>query len=659
MCSIRIRALEAFDRLVGFLGLIREGPWWLFYRRAELHRLSPVETETSARFAWITSPGVPPRSSPALECPPTSRVSYQLTLPHALVSIRAASRFWQRLFSRRGQDRYDVWVRESKPSRFDLRAQRRWAAGQSRSFSLITPVADPASWEPAATARSVLDQTYSNWEWILVTPDARSAGLARLPRDGRVRVIQVPASLPVAAAWNTALREASGDYAILLDDRDCLCATALYEVARSLQDHGESDIVYSDEDQLKDGLRQAPRFKPAWSPELLLAHNYIGRLVAFRTATAGSAGGFRSTFPCCEEWDLWLRLARSGASIRRLARCLYHAAPGGRPQPAAQHTVALLEDHCNALACPAHVAASDDTCRISWMIRHAPIVSVIIPSRNASVILQKCVRGVLEQTDYRLREVVIVDNGSTEPDVLEFYRTVDHRSVRVVPFAAAFNFSAACNLGAANARGDLLLFLNNDIEIIEPGWLDELVRWAQLPHVGVVGPKLLYPDRRIQHAGVVFGLGLVGHIFSRAPERTSGVFGSTEWYRNYQAVTGACQMIRGDVFRQLGGFDERFRLTFSDVVLCMEAWKAGYRVVYTPYSRLIHHESLTRKTEDPLEDMTLLATYLRAEGFTSDPFFHPELDATSLVPLVRPPFAPTPEDVVRGYIDRVLATATG
>jgi GT2 family glycosyltransferase len=518
-------------------------------------------------------------------------------------------------------------------------------------------VTDPTSWEPAGTAHSVFTQTYPNWEWIVVTPEPRSAPAAHQPVDRRVRMIQVPPSSPAAAAWNIALREARGDYALVLGDGDRLSATALYDVAYALQNQGDADVVYSDEDHLAGSGRDAPRFKPDWSPELLLAHNYIGRLAAFRAATAISAGGFRSRFPFCEEWDLWLRLSRSGASIRRLARCLYHADPRRRRRPAAHHAVALLEEHCSALGYQARVTPSDDTYRVSWMIRDAPLVSVIIPNRNAPIVLEKCVRGVLEETDYPNREVVIVDNGSTEPAVLEFYGAVTSQgAVRVVPFDAAFNFSAACNLGAAHARGELLLFLNNDIEVIEPGWLEELVRWAQLPHIGVVGPKLLYPDRRIQHAGVVFGLGLVGHIFSRAPERTSGVFGSTEWYRNYQAVTGACQMMRNDVFRRLGGFDERFRLTFSDVVLCMEAWKAGYRVVYTPYSRLIHHESLTRRTEEPADDIVLLAKYLRAEGFASDPFCHPELDATSLVPLVRPPFTPTPEEVVRGYVDRVLAS---
>lgn len=286
------------------------------------------------------------------------------------------------------------------------------------------------------------------------------------------------------------------------------------------------------------------------------------------------------------------------------------------------------------------------------------MVSIVIPNRNAAAVISKCVNGLLHGTSYPRREVVIVDNGSTEPEVLELYRSLERQGRGVVvPFDRPFNYSAACNAGAAAARGDLLLFLNNDIEILHPDWLDELVRWSRLSDVGIVGAKLLYPDRTIQHAGVVFGLGLVGHIFSRAPDGTSGLFGSSESYRNYVAVTGACQMMRREVFERLGGYDERFRLSFSDVVLCMEAWKSGYRVVFTPHARLIHHESYTRKRQDSIEDLERLVRYLEASKFVEDPYFHPELNPQSLVPALRSPFGPTPGQAVHEYMDRVLSEA--
>ncbi len=260
-----------------------------------------------------------------------------------------------------------------------------------------------------------------------------------------------------------------------------------------------------------------------------------------------------------------LRLASKGGRVHRIARCLYHRDErAGLPDlEAAQRALA---DHIAHVDVHAKVVRSGDTFRVGWGIEERPKVSIIIPTRNAAGILNTCVTGLLELTNYPTKEIVLVDNGSTDPDALDLYRRLEKiDNVRIVPFARPFNFSAACNVGALGASGALLLFLNNDIEVIHADWLDELVRWAQRPEVGIVGAKLLYPDRSIQHAGVVFGLGLVGHIFARARGGEIGLFGSPESYRNYLAVTGACQMMRREVFRQLGGFDERFRLSFSDV----------------------------------------------------------------------------------------------
>ena len=445
-----------------------------------------------------------------------------------------------------------------------------------------------------------------------------------------------------------------------MDSGDVLAPSALYEMASALDGSADCDVVYSDEDQGTTGpsQRHTPRFKPDWSPELLLACNYVGRLAMVRVATVIAAGGFSNGFGDQEEWELFLRLWRSDARFRRVPRCLYHRQENVVPSERVGME-AVLKDHCDKIGCPAEVTASEFGSRVVWGIRDQPTVSIIIPNRNAAAVLTTCVAGLLRDTSYSRVDIVIVDNESSDPDVLELYRSLERDgSARIVPFNRPFNFSAACNAGAAAARGELLLFLNNDIEVIQRDWLEELVGWAQRPEVGVVGAKLLYPDRTIQHAGVVFGLGLVGHIFARAREDAAGVFGSAAVYRNYLAVTGACQMMRRDVFRLLGGYDERYRLSFSDVVLCMEAWKAGLRVVYTPQARLVHHESYTRKREDAAEDMELLARYLEAGGFLEDPYFHPELDPKSPTPALRPPFDPAPRQVIRDYVERVLAAAT-
>jgi GT2 family glycosyltransferase len=553
-----------------------------------------------------------------------------------------------------GERLYRLWVREHEPSKKTLEAQRATAASGTGRFTLITLVTDSSPSVAAGTRASVLAQSHPHWEWILLTAatDRRA-----LDFDPRVRVIAAGAGTTPAPRLNLGLRAARGELAALLDDGDALAPHALFEMAQAIDRAGDADVWYSDEDRIAAGSRRtAPAFKPDWSPDVLLSCNYIGRFTMFRVA-AMVAAGFRDGFGSAFEWELLLRLSHSGARFRRVPLCLYHRAEAAA-DPTPQERDLVLREHAEGLGLQFEIAGAVNASRVRWNVRGAPLVSVIIPNRNAAAVLQKCVDGLLHQTSYPRREIVIVDNGSTEAAVLELYAGLERGGHgQVVPFDRPFNFSAACNVGAAAATGELLLFLNNDIEVIEPEWMEELVRWAQRPGVGIVGAKLLYPDRMIQHAGVVFGLGLVGHIFGRAADGTTGVFGSTDWYRNYLAVTGACQMMRREVFDRLGGYDERLRLSFSDVILCMEAWNAGYRVVYTPWARLVHHESYTRQKEDSAEDMELFARYLRGANVAEDPYLHPQLDPRSLIPRVRSPFDPTPREVIADFIGQVLTAS--
>jgi GT2 family glycosyltransferase len=581
----------------------------------------------------------------------------------AAVSNGGVRGLWHRALPPNRDRLYGLWVREHEASSSTLRAQReRWRSA-TRLFTLITIAGDSGVAGCRQAAASLRRQSYERWESVIVSsgdpgPGSASA-LGALNNDPRVRMVAVAPDATHAERLNAALREAVGEFAALLGPDDTLSPDALSEMATALERTPDLDLLYTDEDRV-DGRRHKrsdPCFKPEWSPDLLTASNFIGRLALFRVEKVRQIGAFRGQHAGAEEWDLWLRLSRASSRIGRLPRCLYHR--GGRDRPEEPDAGgSAVRDHLAELGIPAEVTTHGRYCRASWPVSGHPLVSIVIPNRNAAEVLRQCLNGLLDGTDYNPRELVIVDNASTDPEVLGLYNTVARRQLgRVVPFQKPFNFSAACNAGAAAARGELLLFLNNDIEVLDPGWLEELVRWARRPEIGVVGAKLLYPDRTIQHAGVVFGLGLVGHIFSRGREETFTPFGSPESCRNYLAVTGACQMMRREVFEKLGGYDERFRLSFSDVVLCMRAWEAGYRVVYTPYARLVHHESHTRKREDSAEDMELLARYLRGSGFVEDPYFHPELDPKSPTPAVRPPFEPAPRQVIGSYVNRVLAAA--
>ena len=247
---------------------------------------------------------------------------------------------------------------------------------------------------------------------------------------------------------------------------------------------------------------------------------------------------------------------------------------------------------------------------------------------------------MLEKTDYPDKEVILIDSGTTDPITLSLYREWSSLGgVSIIPFNEPFNYSMACNLGASSARGEHLLFLNNDIEIIDPGWLEELVRWAQLPGIGVVGTKLLYPDGTIQHAGGVLST-FMRHMFYQqrddlATAPTGAVFGTPSIYRNVTALTGACHLLRRSLFDDIGGYDTRSFIAGSDIILCLRASKLGYRNLYTPYASLIHHESSTRVRSDPGDDFLLIAKWLRELDIQEDPYFHPELDPARDCPTVR------------------------
>jgi GT2 family glycosyltransferase len=652
---IRTERFESCERRT--VDATRTGPRWesLCVRTPED---GPARIALSARLTRGEPTGVRLLwGDPGIEAPRPMADFRRAIL--AAITDRGLRNLWHKALPADDERLYRLWVREHEPSREAWREQRQWSLGRPSLFSLLTFVAEPGEWRPERTAASLQKQSYPGWEWLIVSADKPSDTLAaRAGSDPRLRVLSVPAGSTRADGWNAALQEARGEFVAVLGAADALSPTALCEMALAIERLPVSDLLYSDEDRLSStNRRHDPRFKPDWSPELLLSYNYIGRLAMIRRDAAMAAGAFRHGSENAEEWDLFLRLSRSGARIRRVPRCLYHRSDDeGGVEPS--QADAVLRAHGEALLLPVTVTTSGGLSRVVWDTKRQPMVSIVVPNRDASRIFRQCAGGILERTSYSNCELVIVDNGSTEPEVLDLYRLLEQSGrARVVAFNRPFNFSAACNTGAAAARGDVLLFLNNDIEVIEPDWLDELVRWAQLPHVGIVGAKLLYPDRTIQHAGVVFGLGLVGHIFSRAHEGTSGLFGPPDAYRNYLAVTGACQMMRREVFERLGGYDERFRLSFSDIVLCMEAWRTGYRVVYTPYARLVHYESFTRKRDDSVRDMELLAEYLQSRGFLEDPYCHPELNPRSLVPALRPPFDPVPQQVIHDYLKRVLSPA--
>ncbi|ACA14886.1 glycosyl transferase family 2 [Methylobacterium sp. 4-46] len=566
--------------------------------------------------------------------------------------VRARNRLL-RAITPPGLTGYDTWVRcfdtLSEADRARIRAEA-GAMTDPPLISVVMPVYNPAPKVLEDALRSVRAQLYPHWELCIADDASTDPAVPRLldraaAADARVRVVRRPENGHIARATNTALALAAGPYVAFMDHDDVLPEHALFEVARAIAKDPSLDLIYTDEDKVDaKGRRFEPHFKSDWNPELLYAQNYINHLTVVRTSLVREVGGLRPGFEGSQDHDLLLRLADrlSPDRIRHLPHVLYHwrAAIGS----------GTFSDTALARAEAARLQALRDLiARRGWPHRAergplgfnrlvravpdpAPRVSVVIPTRDRAELLAVALRGLLKGTAYPDIEVIILDNDSREPATRALFAEVaaDPR-VRVLPSPGAFNFSALSNEGAAAATGPLLLFLNNDIEVREPGWLAEMVSIAVEPGIGAVGAKLSYPDGTLQHGGVVLGAGgVAGHSHLGIGPEDPGYFGRMAMAQEVSAVTGACLMMRASVFREVGGFDaERLAVAFNDVDLCLRIRQAGYAIIWTPHAGLIHHESKSRGLEDTPQKRARfeaeVATMLERWGaqLRNDPYYNP------------------------------------
>ena len=541
-------------------------------------------------------------------------------------------------------------------------------------YSLLLP--DPAEGRSLMqTLSSLVAQDNLCWELLLPAscPAAVRRAVSSFASDTSERVVFVDCgdAADRGAVLDQLLAAAGGGWIAALAEGDVLAPHALDEFDAALSRNPRVRILYSDEDELDEGgERVFPLFKPEYAPEQLHAFNYLGRLCFIDRRLALTSGGFGAGRGAGAEWSLNLRAADAATvtscEVRRIPRVLCHRGAGGfrdrgRPNSVASIACkAALTDHWRSLGIrePRVTTQPDGTHRSTWTLERTPLVSVIVPNHDKPDLLRVCADGVLDGTDYPSVEFIVVENRSTDPETLRLYAELAARpNVTIIRVDTPFNYSAACNRGAEVARGELLLFLNNDIQVVDPGWLGELVRVASLPGVGVVGTKLNYPDGTLQHAGVVAGVALYTLLFNRGTEGQFGVFGSPDHTRNCLALMGACQMVRRETFDAVGGFDEAYELAYSDVALSMRAWKAGWRNAYTPFAALVHHEGKTRGFSNPPRDTARVAAELGRLGIVEDPFFHPELSSRDAVPRFLVDGEPRPGDLL-DLLQRQLASET-
>ena len=477
-------------------------------------------------------------------------------------------------------------------------------------FSLIIPpgwLADAAAPLLASLAR----QIYPRWEvWA-----ERGFPLAAPPwmEDRIFRYDSAPGG--VAGGLDAALARLDGDFVVAVPDGVVLADQALFELAVAALENPEAELLYSDEDRIDaSGRRFAPRFKTGWDPELVLARDSIGALAAYRTDALKRAGGFpRDAGPAAPAdmalYALALRTVSAGdaARVSHVPAVLCHRAvePAWNPEAARD----LARAHLARTGTPqARVSPAPLVPQWSRIERPLPspqpLVSVIVPTRDGAGLLKACAEGLLAWTDYDNIELLIVDNGSEEPATFALFETLlaDPR-VRILPQPGPFNFSALNNRAAEQARGEVLLLLNNDTEVIEPGWLAEMVSHALRPEVGAVGAKLIYANGRIQHAGVVLGRGTeITHQLRLAERTDPGPDGELALTRTVAAVTGACLAVRRSVFVEAGGLDEvNLAVGFNDIDLCLRIAALGYRNVWTPFACLFHLESVSRGHDEAPE----------------------------------------------------------
>jgi GT2 family glycosyltransferase len=539
-------------------------------------------------------------------------------------------------------------------AQLDGMAEAAKSLAQQPLISLITPVYDPPVDVLQAMIDSVKAQVYPHWELCLAdggstTPEVRALLEQLGVSDERIKVQFLPENQGISGNSNAAAAMATGEFIQILDHDDVLAPQALFEIASLLSEQPDTDLIYFDEDKLSsDGsVRRDPFFKPDWSPELLISANYLTHS-CLRRSLVQEIGGFDPAMDGAQDWDLVLRFSERTDKIAHVPKVLYHwrqlevsAAGALDAKPwVFDRQIRCVENHLErrGIANAKAMFPKPGYLRAIWPSA-APKVSIIIPTKDKVDFLRTTITSLTRRTLYPNYEIIIVDNGSKEAETLAYYKSLSGSpNIQKVDFDQSFNYSAANNLGARVASGDILLFLNNDVEILHSDWLEEMVRWAELPEMGVVGAKLLYPDNTIQHAGVVVGMeGHASHVFYGVQEYTAGPFGSVDWYRNYSAITGACMMLRREVFEAIGGFDAGFVLAFSDVEICVRAIQQGYRVMYTPFARVRHFEGKSRGDHIPLHDIQVGVDRLLELVRRGDPYFNPNLSYTLRVPaIVRP-----------------------
>lgn len=501
---------------------------------------------------------------------------------------------------------YEKWIKK-------VEASERYDAffTYNPKISILVPVYNVLDKQLEECIESVINQIYENWELCLVddcsTWDSVRETLSRYEDNPKIKVIYREENGHISRCTNTALENATGEFVAFLDCDDTLRKNALYEVVKVLNDDSELDFIYSDEDKINDNgkKRHTPNFKPDWSPDTLMSYMYTCHFGVYRKSLADEIGGLRVGYEGAQDYDFTLRFTEKTKNIAHIPKILYHwreRKESTAVSPAAKPYILEAQEKSKedaiarrGLNAKVEYVEGIYQYRVKYLPVNNPLVSIIIPSKDNYGFLSRCISSLVDKTDYKNYEIIIVDNGSTDENRAKYNELVDKYGARYIYEPMKFNFSKMCNIGADNASGEVLLFLNDDIEVLDGVWLENMVGHAQVPYTGAVGAKLLYPDKdSIQHIGIINILNGPIHPFAGYTDQSTYYFNRNRIEYNYIAVTAACLAIDKKKFDEVGGFDEELAVAYNDVDLCYKLVEAGYYNVVRNDAVLIHHESVSR-----------------------------------------------------------------
>lgn len=563
--------------------------------------------------------------------------------------------FLSRLFGKESvaEGGYEAWLARHKVDKRTLRRQKHAAFAQKPLISIVIPLYCTPLPYLKELLESVRRQSYENWQLCLAdgSPDDKAKEFIEkhYGREKRIVYRKLEENGGISVNTNEAVALAAGEYLMLCDHDDTLEPDALYEIVKAINDTG-ADVLYTDEDKVSmDGRHYFdPNFKPDFNLFRLRENNYICHIFVVKKSLTDETGLLRSEFDGAQDFDFILRCCEKAQKITHIPKVLYHwrchmdstAADPSSKAYAYEAGRKAVREHYQRLGIDAKVEMTE---RPGWYRSHVkvqgnPLISVIIPNKDHTDDLELCLFSMTRKSTYRNYEILIVENNSEKEETFEYYRKLPDRypKARVLTWEKEFNYSAINNFAAKEAKGEYLLFLNNDVEILTPDWMEEMLQNCQQENVAAVGAKLYYPDDTIQHAGVVLGLGgIAGHIMCRASKEDPGYFGRMISVQEISAVTAACMMVKKFDFDAVGGLDETFQVAFNDIDLCMKFRAAGKKIIFTPYAELYHYESKSRGLEDTPEKQFRFDKEVKRfqekwaqQLEMGDPYYSPNLSVT-------------------------------